>query len=76
MNKKTIEEKARILRLKQEKKERGERASDERWTTFLDNWCDEVEKRKPKEKEILDYCEFNGKKFWFSKTQTQTVEHQ
>ena len=67
---KDVNEKKRILKLKRRKKERGERARDEKWTSFLDKWCDELQIKINKEKkkwlkECVEVFEFRGKLFEF-----------
>ena len=61
-------EKAKILRLKRQKRERGELQVIEKWVSFLDNWCDESyaveDKKAAEEKEkLLRVFEFRGKLF-------------
>jgi len=69
LNKKQ-KEKNRILKLKERVKQRGDAARDEKWVSFLDAWCDEVQikidKKEAEEKEkYLDYFMYRGKMFLF-----------
>ena len=63
-------EKSRILEIKQQKRERGEKQATERWSKVLCAWGkelhDEIEDKKAKEKEkTLDYFVYRGKIFLF-----------
>jgi len=67
---KTQKEKARIVKLREHKRERGEKQATERWSKVLCAWGkelhDEIENKKAKEKEkTLDYFVYRGKIFLF-----------
>lgn len=61
-------EKARILKIKQQNRERGEKESIEKWDKFFMDWCGEVNKEIQKDKakwlkECIEVFEFRGKLF-------------
>ena len=65
---KDVNEKKRILKLKNKKRERGELQSLERWDKFFVSWCDEVKVKVDKQKrkwlkECIEVFEFRGKLF-------------
>ena len=67
---KDVNEKKRILKLKRQKRERGELESIDRWDCFLNKWCNEVNAKINKQKrkwlkECVEVFEFNGKLFEF-----------